>query len=58
MLLQTMRAELKTTIGFLDPGLVNEKLIRDSYQQIEDYVFNAFVKLQNKSFILLPYNFK
>lgn len=55
-----MRAKLKMAIGFLDPGLVNEKLIKEKYyrQMVENYVFNSFLKLQNKSYIPLPYNFK
>ena len=60
MEIQTAKANSHETVGFLDPGLVNEKLISQQIylKDIEDYVLHTFLKLQHKHYVLLPYNFE
>jgi hypothetical protein len=60
MEIQELRATSNTTIGFLDPGMVNRKLISNDRNRddVETYVANALIKQQHKTFVLLPYNFE
>ena len=60
MEIQTAKANSYETVGFLDPGMVNENLVSQSICQkdLEDYVLHAFLKLQNKHYVFLPYNFE
>ena len=60
MEIQTAKTNSYETVGFLDPGMVNEKLISQQIYQkdIEDYVLHAFLKLQQKHYMFLPYNFE
>jgi hypothetical protein len=56
------RDSLNERVGFLDPGAINcDVLTRwgpDQLKEAEQYTLDALVKLQDKDFILLPYNFK
>jgi hypothetical protein len=56
------RDTLNHKVGFLDPGAINCKVLTawgpEQAQGAEDYTLHALVKLQDKDFILLPYNFK
>ena len=60
MEIHTAKANSLEAVGFLDPGMVNEKLISDQMyvKDIEDYVLHAFLKLQHKHYVFLPYNFE
>ena len=60
MEIQTAKTNSYETVGFLDPGMVNEKLISEPryLKDIEDYVLHAFIKLQKKHYVFLPYNFE
>ncbi|CAN6299540.1 unnamed protein product [Urochloa humidicola] len=44
-------------IGFLDPNEVNIRRIEENPSGMETYLQQCFVKLQDRNFILLPYNF-
>ena len=45
-------------IGFVDPYIINEKMIQDFAEDTEDNLLR-FMKAQNtKTEILFPYNFK
>lgn len=52
------KSRRKDSPAFLDPGMVNEVLIRDYPADVEEYVLNAFLKLQHMSYILLQYGFE
>ena len=56
------RDTLNHKVGFLDPGAINcNVLLRwgpDQLKEAERYTLDALVKLQDKDFILLPYNFQ
>ena len=62
--MQTVRARdtLNQKIGFLDCELLNcECLLKwgpKAVEQAETYTLEALLKLQDKDYILLPYNFQ
>ena len=60
MEIHTAKANSLEAVGFLDPGMVNEKLLSNStyLKEVEEYVLDALLKLQNKHYVLLPYNFE
>ena len=45
-------------MGFMDPTIINEKLLRDSPKETLDNIYALLDKQHYKNFILLPYNFK
>ena len=44
-------------IGFLDPAWVSDSAIKENPMRVEDYLVYAFLKMQYKTYVLLPYNF-
>ena len=60
MEIQTVKANKNEKVGFLDPGMVNETLIsrEADRKDIEDYVLDTLLKLQNKHYVFLPYSFE
>jgi hypothetical protein len=45
-------------IGFIDPNIVNEKVLEEHPQDTEDSLLMFLKELNTKPEILLPYNFK
>lgn len=41
--------------GFMDPLVVNAKMLRDNRAETDAYVFNSMMAQNTKSTILLPY---
>jgi hypothetical protein len=58
----TARDTLNEKVGFLDPGAINCNILTtwgpEQAKGAEEYTLHALLKLQDKDFILLPYNFK
>ena len=55
-ILQCRRGQIYD-IGFIDPNVVNEKVLVDHYQDTENNLVNAFLFNEIKREILFPYNF-
>ena len=58
MEIQACGQDLDKKVGFIDPGLVNQKLIRENPDFTEDYLLKCLLHHQYKKFILLPYNYE
>lgn len=56
--IQRCRRENIFDMGFMDPTIINEKLLRDSPKETLDNIYALLDKQHYKNFILLPYNFK
>ena len=42
-------------IGFLDPQMVAERQITTHSEGVEDYIYQAFMKMEHRELILMPY---
>ena len=58
MSIQKCKRENIFDLGYMDPTLVNEKIVADFIKETENYIFNALDQQNYKTNILLPYNFK
>jgi hypothetical protein len=45
-------------VGFVDPYIVNEKVLQDHPKDVEHDLFTFFTEQSLKRKILFPYNFK
>jgi hypothetical protein len=45
-------------VGFVDPYIINEKILQDHPKDVENDLFTFFTKLSLKREIIFPYNFK
>jgi hypothetical protein len=45
-------------VGFIDPYIVNEKMLQGHPKDVENDLFRFFAKQSLKREILFPYNFK
>ena len=44
-------------IGFVDPYIINEKMIEDHAKDTEDNLLRFLIKQNSRTEILFPYNF-
>jgi hypothetical protein len=45
-------------VGFIDPYIINERMLKEHPRDVEKDLFRFFVKQGLKREILFPYNFK
>ena len=57
MLSATARED-HASIAFLDPAWFYETIISSHADHVENYLVEAFVKFQYRSYIVVPYNYK
>jgi len=58
MEIQACKHHYSTKVGFIDPGLVNEKLLKSDPGVTEDYILKSLLRHQHKQCILLPYSYE
>ena len=58
MEIQECRKHFHKKVGFIDPGLVNQKLVRESPDFTENYILKCLLHHQHKTYILLPYSYE
>ena len=58
MEIQACGQDFDKKVGFIDPGLVNETLVRESPDFTENYILKCLLHHQYKKFVLLPYSFE
>uniref|UniRef100_A0A0A8ZS69 Uncharacterized protein n=1 Tax=Arundo donax TaxID=35708 RepID=A0A0A8ZS69_ARUDO len=58
MKIQHCREHLISCIGFIDPALVHQDLVKEKPGYTENYLLKCLYHYQNKTFVLLPYLFK
>jgi hypothetical protein len=58
MEIQAYEQDLDKKVGFIDPGLVNQKFVIKNPDFTEDYLLKCLLHHQYKKFILLPYSYE
>jgi hypothetical protein len=58
MEIQAYEQDLDKKVGFIDPGLVNQKLVTKNPDFTEAYLLKCLLHHQYKKFILLPYSYE
>ena len=57
MEIKAYEQDLDKKVGFIDPWLVNQKLVMKNPDFTEDYLLKCLLHHQHKKFILLPYSY-